>query len=67
MAPFYFSEVDQFLNKLKVEHPDVPEQQKKGRALLWDKLPTAPDGCPSLVAEPLKQPGYVYFENSVGF
>jgi hypothetical protein len=63
MEPLYLSEFDQFLNKLKLEQPGIPEQQRKGRSLLWDKLPSAPDGCHSFVAEWLNQPGYVYYEN----
>ncbi|ABE30395.1 Conserved hypothetical protein [Paraburkholderia xenovorans LB400] len=63
MERFYLSEFDQFLNQLKLGHPDIPEQQEKGRALQWDKLPAAPDGRPWFVAEPFTREGYVYYEN----
>jgi hypothetical protein len=63
MKHLYVSEFDQFLNRLKRENPDIPEQQRKGRALLWDKLPSAPDGRPATFAQPFMHPGYVYFDN----
>lgn len=35
--PDYQSEATQFLRKLKAEQPSLEEQQRAGRALLWDK------------------------------
>lgn len=35
--PDYKSEATQFLQKLKDEQPSLEEQQRAGRALLWDK------------------------------
>jgi hypothetical protein len=35
--PDYRSDVTQFIDQLKVTAPDLEAQQRKGRALLWDK------------------------------
>jgi hypothetical protein len=33
----YVSEVTQFINQLKAHNPELEQQQREGRALLWDK------------------------------
>jgi hypothetical protein len=33
----YESDITKFLNQLKAERPQLVEEQRKGRALLWDK------------------------------
>jgi hypothetical protein len=33
----YISEVTLFLNQLKAERPYLEEEQRKGRAIWWDK------------------------------
>ena len=35
--PHYMSDATLFLNQLKKERPELDEQQRAGRALLWDK------------------------------
>ncbi|MEY5028442.1 MAG: hypothetical protein RLZ63_757 [Pseudomonadota bacterium] len=35
--PDYQSDTTQFINQLKTSHPELPSQQREGRALLWDK------------------------------
>ncbi len=35
----YTSEFTNFLNQLKKDKPHLEEQQRKGRALLWDRSP----------------------------
>ena len=35
--PDYSSEVTQFIEQLKSQHPDLEARQRAGRALLWDK------------------------------
>ncbi len=35
--PDYVSEPTQFINQLKKSRPELDEQQRAGRALLWDK------------------------------
>ena len=37
MAKNYESEVTQFLNKYKADHPNTEQRQRDGRARLWDK------------------------------
>lgn len=33
----YRSDVTQFLDQLKAQRPSLEDEQKRGRALLWDK------------------------------
>lgn len=33
----YKSDISNFLDELKAQRPDLEEQQRAGRALLWDK------------------------------
>jgi len=35
----YQSDITQFLNQLKQQKPDLEAEQRRGRALLWDKQP----------------------------
>ena len=35
--PHYRSEVTEFIDGLKKSHPELEQQQRDGRALLWDK------------------------------
>ena len=35
----YVSEHTQFIRKLIEEHPELPAQQREGRAIWWDKNP----------------------------
>jgi hypothetical protein len=39
----YVSDFEQFLNRLKHDHPDLDREQMPGRALLWDKVPQLPN------------------------
>ena len=39
----YTSEFTQFLTELKETHPHLEQQQREGRARLWDKEPTTLD------------------------
>ncbi|WP_244851245.1 MULTISPECIES: DUF3460 family protein [unclassified Caballeronia] len=60
----YVSEFEQFLNRLKEDHPDMDRNQMLGRALLWDKLPRLPDSPDSVGKEgKLRQPSYVYYSD----
>ena len=36
--PDYKSEATQFIDQLKVVKPQLEAEQRKGRALLWDKI-----------------------------
>ncbi|MDO9481692.1 MAG: DUF3460 family protein [Hydrogenophaga sp.] len=35
--PHYSSDTTDFINKLKVDHPTLEQEQRQGRSLLWDK------------------------------
>jgi hypothetical protein len=35
----YVSEHTQFIRKLIEDHPELPAQQREGRAIWWDKTP----------------------------
>jgi hypothetical protein len=55
----YKSDIGQFLEELKAKNPQLEEQQRTGRALLWDK-PIDPEWQAEFKAAKLSQPGYVY-------
>ena len=52
----YVSEFDQWLKKYKQKNPETEQQQREGRALLWEKQS---DQIKSTVTN--KQQGYVYY------
>jgi hypothetical protein len=52
----YVSEFDQWLKKYKQQNPETEQQQREGRALLWEKRS---DQIKSTVTN--KQQGYVYY------
>ncbi|QBQ98249.1 MULTISPECIES: DUF3460 family protein [Paraburkholderia] len=59
----YQSEITQFLNQLKEQKPYLEEQQRKGRALLWDKQPVDLDERERQQASRVRQTSYVYYQN----
>ena len=52
----YVSEFDQWLKKYKQQHPETEQQQREGRALLWEKRS---DQITATITN--KQQGYVYY------
>jgi len=52
----YVSEFDQWLKKYKQKNPETEQQQREGRALLWEKRS---DQIKATVTN--KQQGYVYY------
>jgi len=52
----YVSEFDQWLTKYKQQNPKTEQQQREGRALLWEKRS---DQIKATVTN--KQQGYVYY------
>jgi hypothetical protein len=57
--PDYQSDTTQFINQLKTSRPELTNEQREGRALLWDKqvdLQAQKDYCAARVA----QKPYVY-------
>jgi hypothetical protein len=59
----YQSDITQFINQLKSQKPQLEEQQRKGRALLWDKQPIDLDERERQQASRVKQTSYVYYQN----
>jgi hypothetical protein len=55
----YRSDVTQFLDTLKAQRPTLEEEQKRGRALLWDK-PVDRDTQSAFRASRVPQQPYVY-------
>ena len=60
----YESEATRFLNDLKQKNPDIEVQQRIGRSLLWDKTPIDLDTQKRIRESRVKQPPYVYQNNS---
>ena len=52
----YVSKFDQWLKKYKQQNPETEQQQREGRALLWEKQS---DQITATVTN--KQQGYVYY------
>ncbi|MFP6559892.1 DUF3460 family protein [Paraburkholderia sp. B3] len=59
----YQSDITQFLTQLKQQKPQLEDQQRKGRALLWDKQPVDLDERERQQASRVKQTSYVYYQN----
>lgn len=59
MADQYTSEITQFLQKYKSEHPDVEQRQRDGRARLWDR-PQDPELTEAFKQARVRQHPYVY-------
>jgi hypothetical protein len=55
----YESEITQFLKQLKVDRPHIEAEQRKGRALLWDK-PQVLDETARSAQVKVPQQAYVY-------
>jgi hypothetical protein len=55
----YESEITQFLKQLKTERPHLEEDQRKGRALLWDK-PQVLEQTERQASVKVAQQAYVY-------
>lgn len=56
----YVSDFTKFINGWMAEHPEEFEEQKKGRALWWDKPQTPPDQQADLASQVELKP-YAYF------
>ncbi|MEX3526335.1 MAG: DUF3460 family protein [Burkholderia sp.] len=59
----YTSDVTQFLNQLKQQKPALEYEQRKGRALLWDKQPIDLDERSEQQQSRVRQTSYVYYQN----
>ena len=56
----YVSDHTLFIAELKAKHPNIDEDQRAGRALLWDKPPVSLDELERQMASAVKQQAYVY-------
>jgi len=56
----YESEATKFIAELKEKNPQLEEQQRAGRALLWDKAPMDLDKSAREQASRVEQQPYVY-------
>lgn len=56
----YESEITQFISELKQKNPALEQQQREGRALLWDKAPLDLDLKERAQESTVKQQAYVY-------
>jgi Protein of unknown function (DUF3460) len=59
----YQSDITQFINQLKEQKPSLEEEQRRGRALLWDKQPIDLDERSSQQQSRVNQTPYVYYQN----
>ncbi|HET9645523.1 MAG TPA: DUF3460 family protein [Burkholderiaceae bacterium] len=55
----YKSDITNFLDELKARKPNLEEEQRAGRALLWDRS-IDPEWQAEFEAGKLRQPAYVY-------
>jgi hypothetical protein len=62
-SAMYQSDITQFINQLKDQKPQLEEQQRKGRALLWDKQPIDLEERERQQASRVRQTSYVYYQN----
>ncbi|TAL84874.1 MAG: DUF3460 family protein [Candidimonas sp.] len=62
MAKNYQSEITQFINQYKSQHPGTEARQREGRARLWDKQIDAQDQDGFRAARVPQEP-YVYYQN----
>jgi hypothetical protein len=59
----YQSDITQFLNQLKQQKPNLEAEQRRGRALLWDKQPIDLDERAEQKASRVEQTPYSYYQN----
>lgn len=59
MAKYYESDTTQFIRQLLEKNPQIAEEQKKGRALWWDR-PQDQDVLKRAKESRVKQQPYVY-------
>jgi len=59
MAKYYESDITKMLQDLLIKKPHIAEEQRKGRALWWDKNPDA-DNLRRTEDSRVRQQAYVY-------
>jgi hypothetical protein len=56
----YQSEITDFINELKAKNPRIETEQKKSRAIWWDKTPAQLEQRREFDQGRVKQKAYVY-------
>jgi len=56
----YESEHTQFMREWLAKHPEEIEEQRKGRALWWDRAPQTPEAQQRNAESKVQQKPYVY-------
>ncbi len=64
MATSYESEHTKFMREWMQKHPEQVEEQKRGRALWWDKAPQTPDEIRRANESTVPQKAYSYDVNN---
>lgn len=59
----YQSDITQFINQLKDQKPTLEAEQRRGRALLWDKQPIDLEERSAQQQSRVNQTSYVYYQN----
>lgn len=59
----YKSDITAFIEKMKAQRPELDEQQRSGRALLWDKAPLDLEERERARLSRVPQMPYVYHSN----
>jgi hypothetical protein len=59
----YQSDITKFINEMKQQRPTLEEEQRHGRALLWDKQPIDLEERTRQQTSRVKQTPYVYYQN----
>jgi hypothetical protein len=59
----YQSDITQFINQLKEQKPTLEDEQRRGRALLWDKQPIDLEERSAQQLSRVNQTPYVYYQN----
>lgn len=62
-ARHYVSEHTKFINEVLEQKPQLVDEQKKGRAMWWDKSPRDLDARRKMDEGKVPQKPYVYFSN----
>jgi len=57
---FYESDVTKFIKELKEKNPNLEQQQRAGRSLLWDKEPIDLETQRRATESRVEQQAYVY-------
>jgi hypothetical protein len=58
----YESDITRFLRELKERNPQLEQEQRKGRAILWDR-PQDPEHARQVREARLPQDPYVYYQH----